>query len=95
MVKFIKTDVAGDIYYINATSAITVVHIITNEFLYRIAFKYSSTPNNVNQLDSYGIKPIYDYFLEAHRNAISSSANNPIYDPTITQGPQPTLNSIL
>ena len=95
MVKFIKIDILGDIYYLNATSAMSLINTITNEFLTRVVFKYSSTPNNVNQIDSYGITSIYDYILEAYTNAISSSANHPIYDPAITQGTQPLLNAIL
>mgnify|MGYP001374894760 CR=1 FL=1 len=95
MVKFIKIEVVGKVWYINATSAITVINTVTSSLLTRVVFKYSSNPNNTLQLDSYGgTYTLYSYLLEAYTNAISSSANSPIYDPTINQGTQPSLNSL-
>lgn len=95
MVKFIKLDIIGKVWYINATSAITVLSDSTGKFLTRVDFKYSTNPNNTIRLSRFGgAYTLYSYLLEAHTNAISSSANSPIYDPAITQGTQPTLNSI-
>jgi hypothetical protein len=95
MVKFIKFDIAGKVWYINATEANTVLNTTTGEFLTRVVFKYSANPNNTITLSAFsGAYTLYSYILEAYRNAISSSANSPIYDPTITQGTQPTLNLI-
>jgi|TARA_B110001469_G_C9628405_1_gene313940 hypothetical protein len=95
MVKFIKFDIAGKVWYINATAANTVLNTQNGPYLTRVVFKYSANPNNTIKLDNYsGAYTIYSYILEAYRNAISSSANSPIYDPTITQGTQPTLNQI-
>lgn len=95
MVKFIKFDVLGKVWYINATAANAVLNTITGQYLIRVVFKYSANPNNTIAVDSYsGDYNLYSYILKAYRNAISSSANSPIYDPTITQGTQPTLNNL-
>tara|TARA_R110000803_G_scaffold209128_1_gene278394 strand:- start:609 stop:899 length:291 start_codon:yes stop_codon:yes gene_type:complete len=95
MVKFIKFDVAGKVWYINATAANAVLNTVTGAYLTRVSFKYSSNPNNTIRLSSFsGAYNLYSYILKAYSNAISSSANSPIYDPTITQGTQPTLNTV-
>lgn len=96
MVKFIKLDtVNAGRCYVNMSQCTLVQLSSATAFTTNVEFKYPSFGTNEVSITTFAIdNSFYDYFLKAHKNSNSLSANSVIYDPTISQGLQPTINAL-
>ena len=94
MVKFIKIVNAGTHEYYNANNIVAIAKLITNG-LTQTTIYYDSTKSKQYNFTTYGQNlDVGDYIIEAIMNANSSSHTNNVYYPEITQGEQPSIDSV-
>lgn len=91
-----KVIVGGEHVYFN-TNRIICTESTVSQFLCSLELVYSSVRNNnfkIQSFTSYNTE-FMQYFIQAISNSNSKSHTKNIYKPELSQGTQPTVNSIV